>query len=219
MNDRPTLEGARHVTVVPVASESQLRQRAWVEDNRRKVTELSGGRVAYVWLPNTPQQGYEFFNRYYFAQQDKQGAIIDERWNGGGSAADYMVDYMSRRLTGFFNNPVGRKQPFRNPNAGIFGPKVMIINESVGSGGDLLPYMFRSMGIGPLVGTRTWGGLSLCRSDQVAPERIVGHRQVTDAHLLTLALRRGGQRAIFDQGVADVLPAGVSRESVLVFPG
>lgn len=159
VNDRPTMEGARHMTVVPVTSEGQLRQRAWVEDNRRKVAELSGGQLAYVWLPNTATGGYDFFNRYYFAQQDKQGAVIDERFNGGGSAADYMVDYMSRRLTGFFNNPVGQKKPFRNPNAGIFGPKVMIINEAAGSGGDLLPYMFRAMKIGPLVGTRTWGGL------------------------------------------------------------
>lgn len=159
VNDRPTMDGARHVTVMPVTSEAQLRQRAWIEDNRRKVAEVSGGRLAYVWLPNTSTAGYDNFNRYYFAQQDKQGAVIDERFNGGGSAADYMVDYMNRRLTGFFNNPVGQKKPFRNPNAGIFGPKVMIINESAGSGGDLLPFMFRAMGIGPLVGTRTWGGL------------------------------------------------------------
>ncbi len=159
VNGRPSMDGARHVTVVPVASESQLRRRAWVESNRRKVDEMSGGRLAYVWLPNTSTTGYNYFNRYYFAQQHKEGAVIDERFNGGGSAADYMVDYMSRRLTGFFNNPVGERTPFKNPNAGIWGPKVMIINESAGSGGDLLPYMFRATGIGPLVGTRTWGGL------------------------------------------------------------
>jgi tricorn protease len=70
-----------------------------------------------------------------------------------------MVELMSRKLTGYFNNPVGQKKPFRNPNAGIYGPKVMIINEAAGSGGDLLPYMFRALNIGPLVGTRTWGGL------------------------------------------------------------
>jgi tricorn protease len=159
VNDRPTMDGARAITVVPVTSEAQLRQRAWVEANRRKVDQLSGGRLAYVWLPNTSTAGYDYFNRYYFAQQHKLGAVVDERFNGGGSAADYMVDYLRRGLTGFFNNPVGQKKPFRNPNAGIFGPKVMIINEAAGSGGDLLPFMFREMGIGPLVGTRTWGGL------------------------------------------------------------
>jgi tricorn protease len=112
-----------------------------------------------VWLPNTSVAGYEYFNRYYFAQQNREGAVVDERFNGGGSAADYMVDLMGRRLTGFFNNPIGDRKPWRNPNAGIWGPKVMIINESAGSGGDLLPFMFRELGIGPLVGTRTWGGL------------------------------------------------------------
>jgi len=159
VNSRPAMEGARHVTVVPVTSEMQLRRRAWVEANRRTVTELSNGRLAYVWLPNTATDGYDYFNRYYFAQMDRQGAVVDERFNGGGSAADYMVELMSRRLTGYFNNPVGQKKPFRNPNAGIYGPKVMIINEAAGSGGDLLPYMFRALAIGPLVGTRTWGGL------------------------------------------------------------
>ncbi len=159
VNDRPSMQGSRTVTVRPVGSEMQLRRRAWVEANRRRVDELSGGRLAYVWLPNTATAGYEYFNRYYFAQQHKQGAVIDERFNGGGSAADYMVELMGRKLTGFFNNPVGERTPWRNPNAAIYGPKVMIVNESAGSGGDLLPYMFRALRIGPLVGTRTWGGL------------------------------------------------------------
>lgn len=159
VNDRPTLEGAREVTVVPVGNEMGLRQRAWVEGNRRKVDELSGGKLAYVWLPNTGQGGYSAFNREYFAQQDKDGAVIDERFNGGGSAADYMVDLMARKLQGYFNSPVGARKPFTTPQAGIWGPKVMIINDAAGSGGDLLPYLFRQMGIGPLVGRRTWGGL------------------------------------------------------------
>jgi tricorn protease len=150
---------ARLVTVVPVANEGQLRQRDWIEGNRRKVDELSAGRLAYVWVPNTGAGGYTFFNRYYFAQQDRQGAIIDERFNGGGSAADYMVDIMNRRLHGYFNNAVGERVPFTSPGAGIWGPKVMIINEMAGSGGDLLPYIFRFNAVGPIVGTRTWGGL------------------------------------------------------------
>lgn len=159
VNSRPTLEGSRLVTVVPVASEAALRQRAWMEDNRRKVDQLSGGKLAYVWLPNTAAGGYTNFNRYYFAQQDKQGAIIDERFNSGGSAADYIVDVLSRKLHGYFNNPVGNRTSWTSPGAGIWGPKVMIVNEMAGSGGDLLPYMFKQMRIGPLVGTRTWGGL------------------------------------------------------------
>ncbi|MCH6550780.1 MAG: PDZ domain-containing protein [Planctomycetes bacterium] len=159
LNAEPDPEGAREVVVVPVASEGALRRRDWVESNRRRVDEMSGGRLAYIWLPNTGQGGYTYFNRYYFAQQDKAGAVIDERFNGGGSAADYMIDLMARPLMGYFNNPVGAKKPFTNPNAGIWGPKVMIINDAAGSGGDLLPYMFRQRKIGPLIGTRTWGGL------------------------------------------------------------
>jgi tricorn protease len=159
LNDKPELKGARKVTVVPVADEEPLRQRAWIEDNRRRVDELSGGKLAYVWIPDTGGEGYAAFLRGYFAQQDKRGAVIDERYNHGGSIADLMVDVMNRKLLGFFNNPVGERQPFTAPNAAIWGPKVLVINEMSGSGGDMLPYMFRKLGIGPLVGTRTWGGL------------------------------------------------------------
>jgi tricorn protease len=159
VNSRPSLDGSRLVTVVPVENENQLRMMHWVESNRKKVNELSNGQLAYVYLPNTGQPGYTYFNRYYFAQQDKKGAIIDERNNGGGSAADYMVDIMARQLHGYFNSRANDHRPFLTPNAGIFGPKVMLINERAGSGGDLLPYLFNKMKIGPLVGTQTWGGL------------------------------------------------------------
>ena len=156
---RPAMEGTRQVTVVPVASEQTLRTRAWVEDNRRLVEKMSNGTLAYVYLPNTGQPGYTSFNRYYFAQQDKQGVVVDERFNGGGSAADYIIDALERTYDGYFNNVAGDRYPFTSPAAGIWGPKVMIINEMAGSGGDLMPYMFRARKIGTLVGKRTWGGL------------------------------------------------------------
>ncbi|HEX4682740.1 MAG TPA: PDZ domain-containing protein [Gemmatimonadaceae bacterium] len=159
VNDKPTMDGSHEITVVPIANETALRSRAWVEGNRHIVDRLSQGKLAYVWLPNTGGPGYAYFNRYYFAQQDKQGAVVDERFNGGGSAADYMVDLMSRQLHGYFNNPVGDRKLFTTPQAGIWGPKVMVINEYAGSGGDLLPFMFRHAKVGPLVGERTWGGL------------------------------------------------------------
>jgi tricorn protease len=159
VNGTPSLAGSREVTVVPVASEQGLRTFAWVEGNRRKVDSLSSGRIAYVYLPNTSVAGYTFFNRYYFAQQNKQGVVLDERFNGGGSVADYIVDIVARKLHGYFNNAVGERRPFTSPGAGIWGPKVMVINESAGSGGDMLPFMFRHMQLGPLVGTKTWGGL------------------------------------------------------------
>ena len=159
VNARPTMDGARQVTVLPVANEQGLRTRAFVEGNRRLVDSLSRGTLAYVYIPNTGQPGYQSFNRYYFAQQDKQGAVVDERYNGGGSAADYIVDLLGRDFDGYFNNPVGDRYPYTSPANGIWGPKVMIINEMAGSGGDLMPYMFKYRKIGPLVGKRTWGGL------------------------------------------------------------
>jgi tricorn protease len=159
VSSKPSAEGARTVTIVPVENENQLRNIDWVESNRRKVNELSKGQLAYVYVPNTGNPGYTSFNRYYFAQQDKKGAIIDERNNGGGSAADYMVDIMARDLHGYFNSRTEGHLPLRVPHAAIYGPKVMLINERAGSGGDLLPYLFNKMKIGPLVGTKTWGGL------------------------------------------------------------
>jgi tricorn protease len=159
VNRRPSMDGARTVTVVPVANEQTLRTRAWVEHNRRLVDTLSEGQLAYVYLPNTGQPGYASFNRYYFSQQDKKGAVVDERYNGGGSAADYIIDALERDFDGYFNNVAGDRRPFTSPAAGVWGPKVMIINEMAGSGGDLMPYMFKRRKLGTLVGKRTWGGL------------------------------------------------------------
>lgn len=157
VNKTPSPEGSRVLTVVPVASDQGLRTRAWIEANRRRVDELSGGRLAYVWLPNTGGGGYSYFTRYYYSQQQKEGAIIDERYNQGGMVADYIVNELDRKLLGYFALRDGKTST--SPTAGIYGPKVMIINESAGSGGDALPYYFRLRKIGPLVGTRTWGGL------------------------------------------------------------
>ncbi|HEX8734300.1 MAG TPA: PDZ domain-containing protein [Pyrinomonadaceae bacterium] len=153
----PDGRDARQVTVVPVANEGGLRNLAWIEGNRRKVYELSGGKLAYIYLPNTGGAGYTNFNRYYFAQIDREGAVIDERFNGGGSAADYMISYMSRPLMNYWSTREG--EDFTTPVSAIYGPKSMIINEYSSSGGDLLPFLFRQNKLGPLVGKRTWGGL------------------------------------------------------------
>jgi len=154
---KPDGSGSRDVTVIPVDNEAALRNYAWIEGNRRKVDELTGGRVAYVYLPDTYAGGYTNFNRYYFAQVGKEAAIIDERYNGGGDIADYIIDYLRRPLLSYWTMREGKD--ITTPIEAIFGPKVMIINEMAGSGGDALPWMFRKTGIGPLVGKRTWGGL------------------------------------------------------------
>jgi tricorn protease len=153
----PDGKDARAVTVIPVDNEFALRNRAWEEDNRRKVDELSAGKIAYVHVPDTAVGGYTNFNRFYFSQVDKQAAIIDERYNHGGEIADYLIDMLKRPLRNCAISREGEK--FCSPLAQIYGPKTMIINEMSGSGGDALPWMFKQDGVGPLVGTRTWGGL------------------------------------------------------------
>lgn len=153
----PDGTSSREVTVVPVANEGNLRNFAWVEGNRRKVEQLSGGKLGYVWLPNTAIEGYTYFNRYYFAQLDKQGAVIDERFNGGGHAADYIIDYLKKPLNSYWAMRDG--EDYRQPFGTLPGPKAMLVNEYAGSGGDYLPWMFRREKIGPLIGKRTWGGL------------------------------------------------------------
>jgi len=148
---------AREVTVVPVDSEEGLRHLAWIENNRRKVDQATGGRVAYVYVPNTAGGGYTSFNRYFFSQVGKEAVIIDERYNEGGQLADYIIDYLKRPL---MSKVVSREgHDWASPSEAIYGPKVMIINEMSGSGGDALPWYFRKAGVGPLIGKRTWGGL------------------------------------------------------------
>jgi tricorn protease len=152
----PSGKDARVITAVPIPNERSLRLRDWMEGNRRKVEELSGGKLAYVYLPNTSVAGFTNFNRYYFAQNSKQGAVIDERFNGGGWIADYIVFWLNRPLLMAAMTREGKDSLI--PQV-IFGPKVMLINQYAGSGGDALPWMFKKLGTGPLIGTRTWGGL------------------------------------------------------------
>ena len=154
---KPDGSDAHDETVVPLASETMLRYRAWIEANRQKVAQLSGGRLAYVYLPDTTTAGFANFNRYFFAQVDKQGVVIDERFNNGGALADYIIDLLNRPVMMIEETREGAD--YVEPAESINGPKVMVINEMSGSGGDALPWLFREQKLGPLVGTRTWGGL------------------------------------------------------------
>jgi tricorn protease len=153
----PDGKGSREATVVPVGTENGLRNLAWIEDNRRNVDQLSGGRLGYVYIPNTGGPGYTSFNRYFFAQTNRQGAVIDERFNSGGLLADYVVEYLSRQQLGKIAFRAGKD--WNVPAGAIYGPKVMLINELAGSGGDAMPWFFKKLAVGPLVGKRTWGGL------------------------------------------------------------
>jgi tricorn protease len=148
---------AREVTVTPVANDHALRNYAWIENNRREVARLSGGKLGYVYLPDTAYGGFTNFNRYFFSQVDKQGIILDERFNHGGQVADYIIDILSRKPMSMLVPRDGNIT--LDPPLAVYGPKVMIINQYAGSGGDAMPWYFRKAHIGPLVGMRTWGGL------------------------------------------------------------
>lgn len=167
----PDGQRARTLRVVPAASEYLIRQYDWVEQNRRRVEELSGGRLAYIYLPDTFSSGYEIFNREFYAQLDKQGLILDERFNQGGVAADYIIETLRRvplqsarlREGSDISMPVGM----------IAGPKVMLTNEMSGSGGDTLPWMWRQSGLGLIVGKRTAGlGVGASGQDLIDGGRI-----------------------------------------------
>ncbi|WP_229751248.1 S41 family peptidase [Undibacterium terreum] len=147
----------RNVVVQPIASESGLRQWQWVEKNRQYVQKKTNGKVAYVYLPNTADDGFQYFNRMFFAQVDKQAVIIDERRNGGGQAANYVTDVLSRPYLSSWKDRDGLV--YDTPGGAIYGPKAMLIDQDAGSGGDFLPYAFKRLKLGPLVGKRTWGGL------------------------------------------------------------
>ncbi|MBL4618062.1 MAG: PD40 domain-containing protein [Robiginitomaculum sp.] len=148
---------ARDIIVKPTASERELRHWAWVEGNRKWIDEQSGGKVGYVYLPNTAGGGFTYFNRMMFAQSDREAMIFDERANGGGQAANYIIDVLRRVYLSGWKDRAGKV--FNTPGGAVYGPKVMLIDQDAGSGGDYMPYAFRHTGIGKLIGTRTWGGL------------------------------------------------------------
>ena len=153
----PDGTGSRTVTVVPLANEYPIRNLDWVEGNLRKVHKATDGKVAYVYVPDTAAMGLTYFKRYFYPQIDKQAVIVDERSNSGGWIADYYIDHLRKPALSRWAPRYGTD--WRTPSAAIHGPAVMIIDEGAGSGGDMLPWMFRQLKLGPLVGKRTWGGL------------------------------------------------------------
>lgn len=153
----PNNTASRVVKVVPVDNEYALRNRDWVEGNLRKVTEATNGQVAYVYVPNTANEGHDYFKRYFYPQANRKAIIVDERFNGGGSLADYYINLLLNPYQANWHMRYGLD--LKSPTASIHGPKVMITDETAGSGGDMLPWMFRKFKVGTLVGKRTWGGL------------------------------------------------------------
>jgi tricorn protease len=157
VNTKPGMDGARNVLVETLDDESRLRHLAWIEGNRKRVDEATGGKIGYVYVPDTGQGGQSELVRQFTAQFDKQGLIIDERFNSGGQIPDRFVELLNRKPLAFWAVRDGRVWQW--PWMANFGPKVMLINGWSGSGGDAFPDYFRKAGVGPLIGTRTWGGL------------------------------------------------------------
>lgn len=157
VNSKPSLEGSRKIVIRPIASDQDLRYIDWVEDNRKKVAQLSGGKIGYLHLPNTSEEGIIEFVRGFYSQGDKEAVVVDERFNGGGYIPTFFVEKLARKYISAFRQRNGADVGF--PTNVLQGPKVMLINQYAGSGGDMLPWLFREMGIGPLIGKRTWGGL------------------------------------------------------------
>jgi tricorn protease len=158
VSEKPQIgEDARDVVVKPLSNEAGLRYREWIEKNRARVEANSGGRVGYVYVPDTSIGGQNDLVRQYFSQIEKQALIIDERWNGGGQVPSRFIEMLNRPVTNYWARRDAND--FKWPPDAHHGPKCMLINGLAGSGGDLFPWYFRDAGLGPLIGTRTWGGL------------------------------------------------------------
>jgi tricorn protease len=157
VNSTPSITGAREVLVKTLSSEANLREKAWVEENRKKVAEATGDRVGYIYVRNTSLDGQTELVRQFLAQFKKEGLIVDERFNSGGQLADRFIELMNRPLYNHFY--VRDAENWSFPGVSHTGPKVMLMNGWAGSGGDAFPYYFKKAGLGPLIGTRTWGGL------------------------------------------------------------
>jgi tricorn protease len=157
VKDKPSARGSRDVMVRTVTSETALRYLDWVEDRARRVDELSGGRIGYVHLPNTAFEGNRELFKRFMPQMNKDALIIDARYNGGGFIPDRMIELVSRRPLNYWKRR--GLEPQATPTFSHTGPKATLINGYSSSGGDAFPYYFRKLGLGPLIGTRTWGGL------------------------------------------------------------
>lgn len=157
VNSKPSMDGSRKITVRTVANDGELRYQDWVEANRKLVDKLSGGRIGYLHVPNTSQEGMIGFIKGYYSQSDKEAILIDERYNGGGMIPTYFFEKIMRSYQAFGRQRNSGDVGF--PVQTLDGPYAMLINEYAGSGGDMFPWLFKRNKIGPLIGTRTWGGL------------------------------------------------------------
>ena len=157
VNKTANKKDAKKVLIKPLRSESRLRNLEWIENNRKMVDKLSDGKIGYVYVPSTGIDGQNELIRMFYGQWQKEGLIVDERFNNGGQIPDRFVELLNRKPLAYFNVRDGKDWQW--PPVAHFGPKAMLINGWSGSGGDAFPDYFRKAGLGPLIGSRTWGGL------------------------------------------------------------
>ena len=157
VNDKPSTDGAHEERVRPVKNEQKLRYLDWVQSNREKVEKASGGRIGYIHLPNTAVEGNRELFKYFYPQSGKDALIFDDRYNQGGFIPDRMIALVSRPQLSYW--ATRGLEPGPTPAFAHTGPKVTLMNGQAGSGGDAFPFYFKKLGLGPLIGTRTWGGL------------------------------------------------------------
>jgi tricorn protease len=158
LNSKAQTAGARKIVIIPISDENVLYQYEWVQNNIRKVEKASNGKIGYVYIPDMGPEGLNEFARYFYPQLDKEGLIIDDRANGGGNVSPMILERLARepyRLT----MRRGSTRIGTIPDATQVGPKVCLINKYSASDGDLFPWGFRALGLGKLIGTRTWGGI------------------------------------------------------------
>jgi tricorn protease len=158
LNSTPSTQGARNVTFRPLTSEADLIYLDWVETNRRRVDQLSNGRLGYLHIPDMGASGIREFIKWYYPQLRKEALIIDVRANGGGNISRMLIERLSRKVLGI-NYTTGEEEPKTYPDGAFYGPMIALLDENSASDGDIFPYMFRQAGLGQLVGKRSWGGV------------------------------------------------------------
>lgn len=158
LNDKPIVAGARKVTYRPVGAETDLLYYNWVDANRRRVDELSQGRIAYMHLPDMGAAGIREFIKWYYPQLHKEALLIDDRANGGGNISRMVIDRLTRKMLSVtFPRTIETARPY--PDGVFIGPKLVLLDNNSASDGDIFPWMFRTAGLGLLVGQRSWGGV------------------------------------------------------------
>ncbi len=195
VSDKPSADDAWDIIVKPISSEAGVRYLDWIENNRRIVAEATGGRVGYMHVPDTSFAGIAQFDKQLNGQLGTDGMIVDERYNSGGFVPDFYTEKLRRNLLFMISGPDVKDQPW--PPVAVYGPKVMIVNELAGSGGDAFPWIFKREKIGPIVGKRTWGGF-------IAPWRDIPLRDggsVTAPEFGFWSTDNGGEWIVENHGV------------------